>query len=118
MTAPRGRFGPGSASSSARVQGWRGRESTSSVGPSSTTRPRSMTSVRQVAWRTTARLWLMSSSARPRRSRASSTRFSTCACTETSSAEVGSSAMRMSGRVMSARAMARRWRWPPENWCG
>ncbi len=45
-------------------------------------------------------------------------RFSVCACTETSSADTGSSATTSLGRVMSARAMAMRWRWPPENSCG
>ena len=44
--------------------------------------------------------------------------LSTCACTETSSAEVGSSQTRNSGCVASARAMEIRWRCPPENWCG
>ena len=44
--------------------------------------------------------------------------LSTCACTETSSAEVGSSQTRNSGCVASARAIEMRWRWPPENWCG
>ena len=45
-------------------------------------------------------------------------RLRTCACTETSSAEVGSSQTRNSGSVASARAIEMRWRWPPENWCG
>ena len=44
--------------------------------------------------------------------------LSTCACTDTSSAEVGSSQTRNSGCVASARAIEMRWRWPPENWCG
>ena len=44
--------------------------------------------------------------------------LSTCACTQTSSAEVGSSHTRNSGCVASARAIEMRWRWPPENWCG
>ena len=42
----------------------------------------------------------------------------TWACTETSSAETGSSQMISSGFRASARAMPMRWRWPPENWCG
>ena len=45
-------------------------------------------------------------------------RLSTWAWTETSSAEVGSSQMMNSGRLARARAMAMRWRCPPENWCG
>jgi hypothetical protein len=45
-------------------------------------------------------------------------RLRICACTETSSAEVGSSQISSSGCTASARAMAMRWRWPPENSCG
>ena len=43
---------------------------------------------------------------------------STCCCTDTSSAEVGSSSTSTSGRSTTARAIAMRWRWPPENSCG
>ena len=45
-------------------------------------------------------------------------RFRISACTETSSAEVGSSSSRICGSRISARAIATRWRWPPESWCG
>ncbi len=41
-----------------------------------------------------------------------------CAWIDTSSEATGSSQTRMSGCIASARAMAMRWRWPPENWCG
>ena len=41
-----------------------------------------------------------------------------CAWTERSSAEVGSSSRMNSGSSAIARAIARRWRWPPENSCG
>ncbi len=41
-----------------------------------------------------------------------------CACTVTSRAVVGSSAIRSSGRVISAMAIMTRWRMPPENSCG
>ena len=41
-----------------------------------------------------------------------------CAWTVTSSAVVGSSAMRTSGLWTSAIAIITRWRMPPENWCG
>ena len=37
---------------------------------------------------------------------------------ETSRAETGSSAMMTWGSRASARAIAMRWRWPPENSCG
>ena len=55
---------------------------------------------------------------RPRRCCRSLIRFRICACTETSSAEVGSSQTRNSGSPASARAIEMRWRWPPENSCG
>ena len=41
-----------------------------------------------------------------------------CACVVTSSAVVGSSAIRSAGSLMSAIAIITRWRMPPENWCG
>ncbi len=41
-----------------------------------------------------------------------------CACTVTSSAVVGSSAISSSGLLTSAIAIIARWRIPPENWCG
>ena len=40
------------------------------------------------------------------------------ACTVTSSAVVGSSAMSTDGSRASAIAIITRWRMPPENWCG
>jgi hypothetical protein len=42
----------------------------------------------------------------------------TCACTVTSRAVVGSSAMRRSGLQVMAMAIIARWRMPPENSCG
>ena len=57
----------------------------------------------------------MNSSVSPRLARSSSSRFTICACTETSSAEIGSSQTTNSGPGISARAMPMRWRWPPEN---
>ena len=45
-------------------------------------------------------------------------RLSTAAWTETSSAEVGSSATSSDGPADSARARLTRWRWPPESSCG
>ena len=44
--------------------------------------------------------------------------FRICACVVTSSAVVGSSAMRIVGSRISAIAIIARWRWPPESWCG
>ena len=45
-------------------------------------------------------------------------RFRIVACTDTSSAETGSSQMMISGLKASARAMPIRCLWPPENWWG
>ena len=46
-------------------------------------------------------------------------RFITCACTETSSAETDSSEDHNDGRIQRQRAgEADRWRWPPLNSCG
>jgi hypothetical protein len=44
--------------------------------------------------------------------------FKTCAWTDTSRAETGSSATTRRGLVASARAMPMRWRWPPLKACG
>ena len=41
-----------------------------------------------------------------------------CACTVTSRAVVGSSAIRIFGPNAMAMAMSTRWRMPPESWCG
>ena len=60
----------------------------------------------------------MKSMARFSRSRISSSSESTCAWTETSSADTASSAISTAGSIASARAMQMRCRWPPENWCG
>ena len=89
-----------------------------SAGPSSTIRPRYITPSRSDMCRTTARLWLMNRNVSPSRSCRSRIRFRICACTETSSALVGSSQTRNSGSLASARAIEMRWRCPPENSCG
>ena len=48
----------------------------------------------------------------------SASSFRICAWTVTSSAVVGSSAMKRSGSLASAMAIITRWRCPPESWCG
>ncbi len=53
-----------------------------------------------------------------RRSRRSASRFNTCACTETSRADTGSSSTTNSGSTDRARAMPARCRWPPDSSCG
>ena len=45
-------------------------------------------------------------------------KFSTCACTDKSNADTGSSATIKRGLVAKARATPIRCRWPPENWNG
>lgn len=47
-----------------------------------------------------------------------SNKFTTCACIETSNAEIGSSAIINSGSTASARAIPIRCLCPPENSCG
>ena len=48
----------------------------------------------------------------------SSSRLRICACTDTSSADVGSSRIMIFGDSARALAMAMRCSWPPESWCG
>ncbi len=90
----------------------------SAVGAVSTMRPRYITATRSQTWRTTARSWAMNSIVRPSLARRSSSRLSTVACTDTSSAETGSSARSRSGSSASARAMLTRCRCPPESCAG
>ena len=54
----------------------------------------------------------------PIRACSSLSSFKICACTVTSNAVVGSSAISSSGRLASAIAIITRWRCPPDNWCG
>ena len=54
----------------------------------------------------------------PSRSRRSFISSRIWACTVTSSAVVGSSAMRSFGLQESAIAIITRWRMPPDIWCG
>jgi len=62
--------------------------------------------------------WVISMIAVPFSRCRSRSRSKICACTVTSSAVVGSSAIRMSGRQASAIAIITRCRIPPESWCG
>ncbi len=60
----------------------------------------------------------MKSTPVPWRACSSATSLRICAWVVTSSAVVGSSAMRSRGPSTSAIAIMIRWRWPPESWCG
>ena len=62
--------------------------------------------------------WVMNSSPMPISRCRSRIRRSTWACTVTSSAVVGSSAIISRGRQHSAIAIITRWRIPPESWNG
>src|ERR1700693_2932570 len=79
-------------------------------------RPRYITPIRFAMWRTTARFWLMKRYVRPNLSCRSRIRLRICACTETSSAEVGSSQTINSASEGNCRAIAIPWRSPPEKY--
>jgi peptide/nickel transport system ATP-binding protein len=67
---------------------------------------------------TTARSWVIQTSAVPSSAQRSCTSARICAWMVTSSAVVGSSATSRDGPCSRAIAMATRWRMPPENWWG
>src|SRR5689334_10516621 len=108
----------GIALSSMRVYGCSGRSKSVFVSAISTMRPRYITPTRVEMCETTARLWEMKRYVRPCSRCRSFMRLRICACTETSSALVGSSHTRNSGLDESARAIEMRCRCPPENSCG
>src|SRR5688500_17347472 len=78
-------------------------------------RPAYITATRSQVSATIPRLWVMSTTARPRRRRRSMSRSRIWASTRTSRLVVGSSAMRTRGSSTTARAIMIRWRIPPEN---
>ena len=86
--------------------------------PCSTRLPCCITAIRSAISATTPKSWVMNSTAMRRADCISRISASICACVVTSSAVVGSSAIRMSGSSVSAIAIIARWRWPPETWCG
>ena len=88
------------------------------TGPVSTCRPPCMTTTRSAISATTPMSWVIRMSAVPN-SRCS-VRISSriWACTVTSSAVVGSSAISTFGLQASAMAIITRWRMPPESSCG
>ena len=88
------------------------------VGARSTTRPAYITATSSVRPATTPRSWVIRIIAMCRRRCSRASRSRICACTVTSSAVVGSSAISSRGSQDSAMAMATRWRIPPESWCG
>ena len=88
------------------------------AGASSTIMPRYITTTRSAMSATTPMLWVIRMIAVPSRSRSSSSSSRIAACTVTSRAVVGSSAMMTSGSHEIAIAMTTRCFWPPESWCG
>ena len=93
-------------------------EDSSVFGPSSTTRPAYMTTTRSARSATTPMSCVIRTIDEPwsRWRRFISSRI--WAWIVTSSAVVGSSAIRSDGLQDSAMAIITRWRMPPENWCG
>ncbi len=80
---------------------------------SATRLPSSRTTIRSATWKTLPRLWLITTTPRPRSARRFS-RASTCSVWGTPSAAVGSSKSTTFGSPTSERAIATDWRWPPE----
>src|SRR5215211_1497434 len=81
-------------------------------------RPSFITATRSAIVRMSARSWVMNSMLRPISLRSWPSSSMIAACTETSSAEVTSSQISTEGCAARARAMATRWRSPPESWSG
>ena len=95
-----------------------GRCMMSSASPCSTMRPLCMTMIRSASMSTTARSWVMNRQANPISTCSFLNSSRTLACTDTSSALVGSSAISSDGLSASARASEARCRWPPDSSCG
>ncbi len=108
----------GKAAPSASLYGCLGSPNRSLAGPSSTTRPAYITATRSQVAPSTDRSWLIIIMPTPRSRTSEPIRSSTWACTITSSAVVGSSAITSRGRQASAIAIITRCFWPPETWCG
>ena len=100
------------------VYGIRGRSNRSSTDAVSTMVPAYITATRSATPAITPRSWVMSTIAAPVAFRAVWSTSRICAWIVTSSAVVGSSAIRSFGLVSSAMAMTMRWRMPPESSCG
>jgi len=100
------------------VYGCCGSSKIAATGARSTTRPAYITATSSAMPATTPRSCVISTIAMPVSRWISRSRSSTWACTVTSSAVVGSSAISRSGEHASAIAIITRWRMPPESWCG
>jgi len=108
----------GNAPSSASVYGCSGLSKRSKTEACSTIWPAYMTATSSAASATTPMSWVMMIIAISCSVRSRSSRSRIWAWMVTSSAVVGSSAIRSSGLQESAMAIITRWRMPPENWWG
>ena len=88
---------------------------TAAVTPYSATRPPYRTQIRSATLDITPRSWVMIITEKPRSRRSWSSKARIPACTVTSRAVVGSSAISSRGSHASAMAIAIRCRIPPEN---
>ena len=108
----------GTAASSCCVYGCCGAWKICSTVPDSTTTPFFITMMRSARSATTPMSCVIRMIAESRRLWRLRSRSRTSACTVTSSAVVGSSAISSSGSHEIDCAIIARWRWPPESWCG
>src|ERR1035437_8136713 len=108
----------GTARSNSAVYGFCGAWKIRSTGASSTILPARITIAREQSSATTAKSCVMKSTAIPVSRCRSRRRSRICACTVTSSADVGSSAMTSAGRIIRAMAISTRCRMAPESSCG
>ncbi len=108
----------GRLDSSPSVYGCRGFEKMVNTSPSSTTLPPYITTTRSAISAMSPRSWVIMIVAAPDASFAAVSTSSTCAWIVTSSAVVGSSAMRSLGPLAIAIATIARCRMPPEYSCG
>ena len=81
-------------------------------------RPAYITATRSATSATTPRSWVIIMIAMPSSRLSDNSRSRICAWVETSSAVVGSSAIKSLGRHISAIAIITRWRMPPDSSCG
>ena len=117
-SAPRGRSRRGIERSSPHVYGCSGAAKIFCAGARSTIRPAYMTATSSTVSAITPRSWVIITTAVSSSSCSRRISARICACTVTSSAVVGSSAISRRGSLASAIAIIARWRMPPENSCG
>ena len=100
------------------MYGWAGSRKSTLTGPASTILPAYMTSTRWHICEMIPRSWETSSTAVPVSRASRRISASTWAWIVTSSAVVGSSAIRRLGAQAIAIPIITRWAMPPLNWCG